>query len=100
MTDTKRVVEIILSVLFICASVLFVSKMTSKLDTQQNLLMRFVMFLFTAIVALFITDKTVTIGTPLLTDRQSEEILELIKTMTTIIFAFYFGTQSSKNDKS
>ncbi len=55
------------------------------------------MTLFAAIVALFVADKTVTIGTPLLTEKQGDAIFELIKTMTLMIFAYYFGTKSNEH---
>ncbi len=95
--NIKLLLEVVLSIAFICVSVVYVNKIAALKDTQQNILMRYVMLLFGAIVALFIADKTITIGTPLLTDKQSDSIFQLISYMTVSIFSYYFGTQ--KNSK-
>lgn len=84
--DIKLLIEIFLSIAFICIAVIYVNKIAAFQDTQQNILMRYVMVLFAAIVALFIADKTITIGTPLLTEKQSDSIFQLISYMTVSIF--------------
>ncbi len=97
--NIKLLLEVIFSVTFICLSVIYVNKIAALKNTQQDVLMRYVMMLFAAIVALFIADKTIIIGTPLLTEKQSDSIFQLISYMTVSIFSYYFGTQSEKSLK-
>lgn len=88
--------EIIFSIVFIGGAVMFVNLFALKNFDTHEMLLRFALLMFTSIVALFIADKTITIGTQLLSTSQSDSIFEMIKYMMISIFAFYFGTNSKK----
>ncbi len=102
--NIKLLLEVLLSMTFICSGVYYVNRVMSKMteglsarETEQNQLMRFVMLIFTGIICLFIDDKTVTIDTPILSDNQSNQILDLIKYMMVSIFSYYFGVKAGEN---
>ncbi len=72
--------------------------------TNQSLvkdqLVKFVLVIFTSLVALFIIDKTVAFKVSLLDDSMDSQLFDLIKTLTLMIFSYYFGTKNSqKEDK-
>lgn len=68
---------------------LFVSK-------TQDVLVKFILMVFAALVAVFIIDKTIAFQVPLLNDHQNAQLFDLIKTLTLMIFSYYFGTQKSE----
>lgn len=82
---------------FIILSSYFVYKLFAN-DTK-DLLVRFILVVFGALVGVFIVDKVVAFGMPLLSVSQNENLFDLIKTLTLMIFSYYFGTQKSENDK-
>jgi hypothetical protein len=53
---------------------------------------------FAALVGVFIVDKIIAFQIKLLTEEVNSQLFELIKTLTLMIFSYYFGTQ--KNDKN
>ena len=63
----------------------------------KDILVRFILLIFASLVAVFIVDKVVAFGMPLLNEHQNQELFDLIKTLTLMIFSYYFGTQ--KNTK-
>jgi hypothetical protein len=83
-------------ILFIMGSVYYVNKLF--LHETKDLLVRFILLVFSALVGVFIVDKVIAFGMPLLSVQQNENLFELIKTLTLMIFSYYFGTQ--KNDKT
>ena len=84
---------IVLALAFICFSVYSVNKLFAN-DTK-DVLVRFILMIFEALVALFIVDKTIAFTIPLLDEQQNHQLFELIKTLTLMIFSYYFGTQKS-----
>jgi hypothetical protein len=60
---------------------------------------RFVLAVFTALVALFIVDKTLAFKVQLLGPDLSAQLFDLIKTLTLMIFSYYFGTKNSGSEK-
>lgn len=84
---------IVLALAFICFSVYSVNKLFAN-DTK-DVLVRFILMIFAALVALFIVDKTIAFTIPLLDEQQNHQLFELIKTLTLMIFSYYFGTQKS-----
>lgn len=93
------VAGILIGLGFITGSVYWVNSMFAK--NTKDMLVRFVLVIFTALVALFIVDKTVAFRVQLLTPELSMQLFELIKTLTLMIFSYYFGTKNSesKNDE-
>jgi hypothetical protein len=77
--------------LFITASVFYVRKLF--VSNTKDLLVRFILLVFGALVAVFIVDKVIAFGMPLLSVQQNENLFDLIKTLTLMIFSYYFGTQ-------
>jgi len=89
------VVGIVIGLGFISGSVYWVNSMFVK--NTKDMLVRFVLVVFTALVALFIVDKTVAFKVQLLGPDMSAQLFELIKTLTLMIFSYYFGTKNSEN---
>jgi hypothetical protein len=82
---------------FIAGSVYWVNKMFAK--STKDMLVRFVLAVFTALVALFIVDKTLAFKVQLLGPDLSAQLFDLIKTLTLMIFSYYFGTKNSGSEK-
>jgi len=92
---------ILLALFVIMGSVYFVYKMFS--NQTQEILVRFILMIFTALVALFIVDKVVAWQVKLLPDEQNNQLFDLIKTLVLMIFSYYFGTkegvETNRKDK-
>jgi len=82
---------------FITLCAYFVYKLFAS-DTK-DLLVRFILVVFGALVGVFIVDKVIAFKTPLLSVNQNENLFDLIKTLTLMIFSYYFGTQKSESKK-
>jgi purine-cytosine permease-like protein len=80
---------------FICFSVYYVNKLFAS--NTKDLLVRFILLVFAALVAVFIVDKVIAFGLPLLSVQQNENLFDLIKTLVLMIFSYYFGTQKNEN---
>lgn len=87
---------ILLGLIFITSTVYYVNKLF--VSTTKDVLVRFIILVFAALVALFIVDKVIAFKIKLLPDDQNAQLFDLIKTLVLMIFSYYFGTQ--KNDKS
>ena len=85
---------VIFSMIFIAIFVLYINRLF-KADTK-DILVRFILLIFASLVGVFIVDKVVAFGMPLLDDHQNQELFDLIKTLTLMIFSYYFGTQKSE----
>ena len=93
------IIGILMALGVILGSVYFVYKMFS--NQTQEILVRFILMVFTALVALFIVDKVVAWQVKLLPDEQNAQLFDLIKTLVLMIFSYYFGTKEGveTNDK-
>ena len=91
---------ILLALSVILGSVYFVFKMF--IGNVQDILVRFILLVFTALTALFIVDKVIAWKVKLLPDEMNNQLFDLIKTLVLMIFSYYFGTKSdtAKSDKS
>jgi hypothetical protein len=67
-------------------------------NDTKDVLVRFIILVFTALVALFIVDKVIAFRIKLLSDEASKELFDLIKTLILLIFSYYFGTKSAKKE--
>ena len=92
------IVGILLALGFITISLYFVNKLFAN-DTQE-ILVRFILLVFTALVSLFIVDKVIAFRIKLLADEQNNQLFDLIKTLVLMIFSYYFGTKKSTNSKN
>lgn len=88
---------IILALTFITGSVYYVNKLF--IANTKDQLVRFVLIIFTSLVALFIVDKTIAFKVKLLNEEMDSGLFDLIKTLTLMIFSYYFGTKNSKSNK-
>jgi len=91
------ILGILLALGFIIGSIYFVSKMFFS-DTQE-ILVRFILIVFTSLVALFIVDKVIAFKIKLVDEEQNKQLFDLIKTLTLMIFSYYFGTKKSEKEK-
>ena len=90
------ILGILLGLSLIVSSVYYVNRLF--VNDIKDVLVRFVIMVFTALVALFIVDKVIAFKIKLLPDEQNNQLFDLIKTLVLMIFSFYFGTKS-KNDE-
>jgi hypothetical protein len=88
---------VLLGMAFITWSIYFVNKLF--INDTKDLLVRFILVVFGALVAVFIVDKVIAFGMPLLSVAQNENLFDLIKTLTLMIFSYYFGTQKADSKK-
>lgn len=92
------ILGILIGLGFITGSVYWVNKLF--ISNTKDQLVKFVLIIFTSLVALFIIDKTVAFKVSLLDDSMDSQLFDLIKTLTLMIFSYYFGTKNSqKEDK-
>ena len=87
---------ILLGLTIILGSVYFVNKLF--VNDTKDVLVRFVIMVFTALVSLFIVDKVIAFKIKLLPDEQNNQLFDLIKTLVLMIFSYYFGTKTTKKD--
>lgn len=87
------VLGIMMALSFIVLGIYFVSKIF--MNETQELLVRFILLVFTALVCLFIVDKVIAFKIKLVNDEQNAQLFDLIKTLTLMIFSYYFGTKKS-----
>ena len=87
---------IVLGLSIIMSSVYFVNKMF--VNDTKDVLVRFIILVFTSLVALFIVDKVIAFKIKLLADEINKELFDLIKTLILMIFSYYFGTKNNKNE--
>jgi hypothetical protein len=86
---------VILAMTCIVGAIYYVNKIFS--DNTQEILVRFILLVFTALVSVFVVDKVIAFGLPLLSDHQNDQLFDLIKTLTLMIFSYYFGTKKEKD---
>jgi len=85
---------VLLSLGFIMALIVYVSKLF--VNQTKDVLVRFILLVFAALVGIFIVDKVIAFKIELLTKEMDEQLFDLIKTLTLMIFSYYFGTQKSE----
>ena len=87
---------ILLGLSIIISSVYFVNKMF--VNDTKDVLVRFIILVFTALVALFIVDKVIAFKIKLLAEDTNKELFDLIKTLILMIFSYYFGTKNNSKE--
>jgi hypothetical protein len=88
------VTAVLFSMLFIVGSIYFVSKIF--VAQTKDLLVKFMLLVFTALVGVWIVDKVVAFKISLLKPNVEDALFELIRTLVLMIFSYYFGTRQSK----
>lgn len=90
------VIGIIMALVVVFGSVFFVYKMVN--NSTKQVLVKFILMVFTALVALFIVDKVIAWKVKLLSEEQNDQLFDLIRTLVLMIFSYYFGTKSSESE--
>lgn len=85
------VFAVMFSIVFISVGVWYVNKLFS--NSTQDILVRFILMVFASLVGVFVVDKVVAFKINLLSEQQNSELFDLIKTLTLMIFSYYFGSQ-------
>ena len=85
---------VIMSMLVIIGAMYLVNKMFAN-DTQE-ILVRFILLVFTSLVGVYIVDKVIAFKIALLSEEQDNQLFDLIKTLILMIFSYYFGTKKSE----
>lgn len=88
---------ILLGLSVILGGIYFVNKMF--VDQTKDVLVRFIILVFTALVCLFIVDKVIAFKIKLLTEENNNQLFDLIKTLILMIFSYYFGTKNNSQEK-
>jgi len=86
---------VVMSMFVIVGAMYMVNRMFAN-DTQE-ILVRFILLVFTALVGVYVVDKVIAFKIALLSDEQDNQLFDLIKTLILMIFSYYFGTK--KTDK-
>ena len=85
------IMAVLISLAFIAYTVHYVNKLF--INHTQEILVRFILLVFASLVGMFIVDKVIAFKINLLSDEQNSQLFDLIKTLTLMIFSYYFGTQ-------
>ena len=85
------IMGILLGLGVIGGSVYYINKLFA--NNTQEILVRFILLIFTSLVALFIVDKVIAWQVKLLSEDQNAQLFDLIKTLVLMIFSYYFGTK-------
>lgn len=87
---------VLLGLTLIVTSVYFVNKILA--NNTQELLVKYILLVFTALVSVWIVDKVIAFKINLLSTAQNENLFDLIKTLILMIFSYYFGTKNNSNN--
>jgi phosphoglycerol transferase MdoB-like AlkP superfamily enzyme len=87
---------VLIGMIFIILTAIFIKKLFNS--NTKDLLVRFILIVFASLVSVFIVDKVIAFGLPLLSIQQNENLFDLIKTLTLMIFSYYFGTQKTTKE--
>jgi len=88
---------VVLSIALIITSIYFVNKLFA--DSTQEILVRFILLVFTSLVGVYISDKIIAFKISLLSDEQDAQLFDLIKTLVLMIFSYYFGSKTQEKNK-
>ena len=84
---------VIIGMSFISYCVYYVNKLF--VNHTKDVLVRFILLVFAALVGVFIVDKVIAFKINLLSEEQNSQLFDLIKTLTLMIFSYYFGSQKA-----
>jgi len=95
-SQLEQICAVIIGLLFVILCVWFTNKLFTT--NTKDLLVRFILLVFAALVGVFIVDKVIAFKMALLSDEQNNQLFDLIKTLTLMIFSYYFGTEKTKKE--
>ena len=87
---------VLLGLGFIMTSLYFVNKLFA--NNTQEILVRFILLVFTGLVGVWVVDKIIAFKISLLSDSEDKELFDSIKTLILMIFSYYFGTKNTKKE--
>lgn len=87
---------ILMALAFIIGGIYYVSKMFAS--HTQEILVRFILLVFTSLVCVWIVDKVIAFKIKLIEPEQSKDLFDLIKTLILMIFSYYFGSKTNSNN--
>lgn len=88
--------SVLFSMSFIVMSLYYVNKLFAN-DTKE-ILVRFILLIFTALVGVWVVDKVIAFKINLLSEDEDRELFDLIKTLVLMIFSYYFGTRNKQEN--
>jgi len=88
---------VVMSLLLIFTCLYLVNKLFA--DNTQEILVRFILLIFTALVGVWVADKVIAFKIALLSKQEDGQLFDLIKTLILLIFSYYFGTKTVENKK-
>jgi hypothetical protein len=86
---------VVMSLLLIFTCLYLVNKLFA--DNTQEILVRFILLIFTALVGVWVSDKVIAFKIALLSKEEDGQLFDLIKTLILLIFSYYFGTKTVEN---
>jgi hypothetical protein len=89
------IIAVIISLLFVWGFMYGTYKLFAT--GTKDVLVRFILMVFAALTGVYVVDKIVAFKVDLLTNDQSKELFDLIKTLILMIFSYYFGTQKHES---
>ena len=89
---------VLLALSFICGLLYYVNKMFA--NNTQEILVRFILLVFTALVGVWVVDKVIAFKIKLLDPEQGAQLFDLIKTLVLVVFSYYFGTKKNVENKN
>jgi hypothetical protein len=89
----QMLVGVFLSLALVVGSIWYVSKLFA--NYTQEILVRFILIVFIALVAVWVADKLIAFKINLLSESEGKELFDLIKTLVLMIFSYYFGTKKA-----
>ncbi len=93
LTGVEILIGILLAIGIIGGSLYAVSKLF--VYKTQDILVRFILLIFTTMVALYVVDKVVAVKAEFIPEEQNAQLFDLIKTLVLMIFSYYFGTREN-----
>jgi hypothetical protein len=97
LTGVELLIGILLAIGIIGGSLYAVTKLF--VYKTQDILVRFILLIFTTMVALYVVDKVVAVKAEFIPEEQNAQLFDLIKTLVLMIFSYYFGTrENTKKD--
>lgn len=96
MFSSENIYVSIGAVAFAMAFIIALMYYTNKLfqSETQEILVRFILMVFSALVGVWIVDKVIAFKINLLSPEMNENLFDLIKTLVLMIFSYYFGTKN------
>lgn len=82
---------VVFAMVFIIGLMYFTNKLFQ--NETQEILVRFILMVFSSLVGVWIIDKVVAFKINLLSPETNEDLFDLIKTLVLMIFSYYFGTK-------